>query len=118
MSALGHSGPRPGSTIERDFAEFHRRNPHVYDRLVELARAWHERRPGQKLGMKMLFEVLRWEVAMKTVGEDFKLNNSYTSYYARLIMRQERDLDGLFETRQLHAPDPFSGRLFADLEAA
>lgn len=88
--------------LERAFWEFHRENPEVYTRLVTLARAWKERRPGQKLGMKMLFEVLRWEVAMKTTGDTFRLNNNLTSYYSRLIMQREPELSGLFETRRLH----------------
>lgn len=102
-----HVGPKSGS-IETDFWGFHEANPHVYTRLVELARAWVQRRGPRKLGMKMLFEVLRWEVAMRTTGDDFKLNNNYTSYYARLIMERESDLAGIFETRALHAADPFA----------
>ena len=33
-------------------------------------------------------------------GKDFKLNNNYVSRYARLIMAQEADLEGVFETRE------------------
>ena len=41
------------------FAEFHRDNPLVYDRLVKLAR--RGRNAGAvKLGIGQLFEVLRW----------------------------------------------------------
>lgn len=114
---MSHSGPRTGS-IERDFWAFHGANPHVYTRLVELARAWRQRRGERKLGIGMLFEVLRWQVAMQTTGDDFKLNNNYRSYYARLIMDRERDLAGVFETRQLHAAEPFDGKLFSDQAAA
>jgi hypothetical protein len=102
----GHVGPSPESTIEEAFRRFHRENPHVYRELARLARAWKHRRPDRKVGMKMLFEVLRWRVAMRTRGDDFKLNNNYHSYYARLLMAQEPDLAGLFETRQLHAREP------------
>lgn len=101
----GHRGPRQGSTIEDDFWRFHRENPHVYVRLVELARTWRRRRGSRRLGIGMLFEVLRWEVAMRTTGEDFKLNNNYRSYYARLIMQREPDLAGVFDTRRLHAQE-------------
>jgi hypothetical protein len=114
IAAMGHVGPQPEPTIEQAFWRFHRENPHVYDRLVRLARVWNQRRPGRKMGMKMLFEVLRWEVntgtqvgsAVSTTGDDFKLNNNYHALYARLIMHREPDLDGLFETRRLHAPEP------------
>lgn len=85
--------------IGERFARFHAANPHVYDRLVELAREWKRRR-GERVGIGMLFEVLRWEVAMQTSGDEFRLNNDFRSYYARLIMQREGDLAGIFETRR------------------
>ena len=103
MSNPDHVGPTAGHTIVEDFRRFHEDNPHVYRRLVELARAWNERR-GTAVGIKMLFEVLRWEVAMSSTGDEFKLNNNYHSYYARLIMDREPDLDGIFQLRRLHGP--------------
>lgn len=102
-----HAGPKPGSTIEHDFRDFHAQNPEVYDRLVELARQWKLRRGNAKLGIKMLWEVLRWETALHTRGDDFRLNNNFTSYYARLIMEREPDLEGVFELRRLHTPRPY-----------
>jgi hypothetical protein len=36
-------------------------------------------------------------------GEEFKLNNNYTSRYARLLMEREAGLSGLFATRELRA---------------
>ena len=93
--------PDPG-TIDDSFDRFHSANPWVYDALVELARDLHRRGRG-KVGMKMLFEVLRWHWYMSTTDEssDFKLNNNYTSRYARLIMKNESDLEGIFEIRTL-----------------
>lgn len=40
---------------------------------------------------------------MSTSDPDFKLNNSYRAYYARLIMAQEPDLAGLFALRKSEA---------------
>jgi hypothetical protein len=100
---------QPGATpehgsIEEQFRRFHAENPHVYRELVRLAR--QARAAGaERLGMKQLFEVLRWEHQVRTSDwTGFRLNNNYTSYYARQIMDQEPDLRGVFETRQLHAP--------------
>ena len=87
-------------TIDAAFVRFHSDNPRVYRRLVALARK-AKRRGARRLGMKMLFELLRWDHLLKTSGEPFKLCNSYTSRYARLIMDQEPDLDGIFSTRAL-----------------
>lgn len=93
-----------GCTIEEAFHAFHAANPHVYWELVLLARQ-ARRRGVRRIGIGMLFEVLRWRVALRTGGDEFKLNNNYRSYYARLIMLNEPDLVGVFETRQLHAAD-------------
>jgi len=93
--------------IEEAFWQWHAANPHVYDRLVYLTRDLARRGRG-RVGIGMLFEVLRWH-HLSTVGDadGFKLNNNYRSYYARLIMAQEHDLDGVFELRHLHADEPF-----------
>jgi hypothetical protein len=90
-------------TIQSRFEAFHKRNPFVYDKFCELARRWIGRRGKEKLGMKMLFEVVRWEVYMTTddPASEFKLCNDYHSRYARLIMAQEPDLHGIFELRRL-----------------
>lgn len=100
----GHVGPDSGLTIEETFWRFHHDNPHVYDELVRLARRARSRGAG-RIGIGMLFEVLRWQHTINTTGHPFLLNNNWRSYYARLIMNQEPELDGIFETRRLHTPE-------------
>jgi hypothetical protein len=97
--------PANRSKIERAFWEFHRENPGVYDELVALARDLQQR-GYDRLGIGMLFEVLRWRRMKLTVASqhDFKLNNNYRAYYSRLIMQREPDLDGIFNTRELAVP--------------
>lgn len=87
--------------IQRAFDDFHADNPDVYDELVRLARIWRTRGLN-KLGIATLFEVLRWENHMNGVRDKdgYKLNNNYRALYARLIMEQESDLDGLFDIRE------------------
>ncbi len=96
--------PDRDASIQERYEAFAAANPHVYRRLVQLARDLVAR-GHRKVGMKMLFEVLRWEHAMTTDDptSDFKLNNDYTSRYARDIMDAEPDLDGVFEIRRLTA---------------
>lgn len=92
-------------TIGERFERFHRTNPHVLDALVGLSRQL-VRRGHRRLGMKMLFEVLRWQSMLQTTdtdGEGFKLCNSYTAHYARLVMRVCPDLDGVFNVRPLRS---------------
>ena len=82
------------------FIQFHNDNPHVYKTLVMMARAFRRRRPDQQIGIATLWESLRWDylISIKT-DDDFKLNNNYKAFYARLIMESNRDLDGIFEIR-------------------
>jgi len=87
--------------IEQRFLAFHHKNPEVYQILVGLARKWRDA-GHTNCSIKMLFEVLRWQVGITTKGDDFTLNNSYTSRYARLIAANEPDLAALFQMRQLH----------------
>lgn len=89
-------------TIEDRFNDFHQAHPEVFTQLVRLAREWmsvgHAR-----LGIATLFEKLRWEwhVAGLADRDGYKLNNSYRALYARKIMAENPELDGLFETRSL-----------------
>lgn len=95
--------PPPGS-IQDSFLRFHEANPWVYVALCRLARDLLER--GQtKIGIGMLWEVLRWQHARATqdAKSTFKLNNNLRSRYVRLLMDQEKDLAGVFDVRALQA---------------
>jgi hypothetical protein len=100
MESLVHS--EDGGSLTEQFIRFHRANPWVYDALVTLARDLVHR-GHRRVGIGMLFEVLRWQYQMRTVGDDFKLNNNFRSRYARLIMGSEPDLADVFETRELRS---------------
>jgi hypothetical protein len=85
--------------IQRSFERFHFDNPHVYTALVAFAREAKAAGFG-RYGMKSLFERLRWHYEIELRSTDlYKLNNNYTSRYARLIMATESDLKHFFETR-------------------
>ena len=89
--------------LEEKFMKFHQMNPEVYETLVELA--YQAKQTGkQKIGIKMLWEVMRWQrfLATKDDGK-FKLNNNYPSRYARLIMEQEEELKDIFDVRKLRS---------------
>lgn len=91
--------PTPsGLTIEESFGLFHHGNPHIYRLLKQMA-IDYKRKGHAHCGMKMLWEALRYSSAVKTRGEPYKLNNNYTALYARLLMKQERELVGFFEVR-------------------
>lgn len=108
-------GPAPSFVIpdydEREsiaerFRKFDEANPWIAEALVRLARDWVVRHGDDaRIGIKMLFEVLRWQWHMSVVdtGEPYRLNNDFTSRYARKIMEEHSDLEGVFETRRLRA---------------
>ena len=100
---IGHVGPPEPLTIYEAFMAFHARNPQVYRELVALARRLRKR-GVTVMGISMLYEVLRYRQAVRSEGDAFKLNNSYRSYYARLILLDNPDLAGAFELRELHEP--------------
>lgn len=84
------------------FQKFHSENPRVYVELVQLTRQAYER--GRKrIGIRMLFEVVRWNRFLQTNDHEFKLNNNYHSRYARLIMHNHPEFEGMFELRELKA---------------
>jgi hypothetical protein len=96
------AAPYVGSDeIAAGFLDFHDRNPDVYDMLVTLCRR-AKSRGVTRIGVKRLWEVLRWELSLtRDPQENYDLNNNYTARYSRLIMALEPDLAGIFETRRL-----------------
>jgi hypothetical protein len=91
-----------GKGLAEQFLDFHVQNPEVYVELRTLALQMR-RRGVEQYGIGGLFEVLRWHRRMQTVDQasEFKLNNNYRSFYARLLMDNEPELDGFFELRTL-----------------
>lgn len=88
-----------GETLAERFARFHDLNPHVYVALRRLARDLIEA-GRSRVGIGMLFEVLRWQRMIATRGDEWLLNNDYRAPYARLLMDREPELAGIFETRR------------------
>lgn len=88
-------------TIAERFAEFHDANPSVYAAIRGLA-LQAKRNGFRKWSTKAAFEVLRWQYAIQTKTDDYKLNNNFTAPYARLLMASEPQLAGFFETRGDH----------------
>lgn len=96
--------PHGSKSIQERFESFHRANPWIYNHLTALARDML-RYGRTKLGIKMLWEVMRWNYFKKTSdpNSEFKLCNDYTSRYARLIQSQEPDLANIFELREIRS---------------
>lgn len=88
-------------SIQERFEEFDRNNPRVYLALEKLALERAAKKPG-RFGIKRIMEVIRWDFEdMSAWGDEFKINNSYTSRYARKLITLHPDLKERIETRQL-----------------
>ena len=87
------------------FLTFHTANPHVYDNLVRFTR--EAKRAGlTKVGLSTLLGRCRWYLQIETTTDDaYRLNDHTGPYYARLIMRREPDLAGMFDLRDAIADE-------------
>lgn len=91
----------PELTIEARFRQFHAANPHIYQALRELALA--QARAGvRQIRSKWLFEQLRAAGTAAESRDEYRLNNIYTSRYARLL-DADPELHGLIPQRRLLA---------------
>lgn len=89
----------PHTRIERRFAHFHGANPHVYAeferRAMELLCAG-----ARRIGVKAIAERIRWDVHVRVLTEDYKINNSLVALYARLLIHRHPELAEVIELRQ------------------
>lgn len=110
--------PTPESELQRQFDEWkatpggRRVMADLYELANQYARVW--RRTFIPVSMKLLYEIERHRIKTVTARAQslgvrltksfgYTLNNNFTSHIARHIMDRRRDLDGLFETRELRA---------------
>lgn len=94
--------PDDDRTVQAQFEQFHQDNPDVFLKLEQLTADWLAHQPT--VGMKMLWEVLRWQTttAVSHVSGP-KFNNNYTSRYARLILEKHPEWVGRIRVRELRA---------------
>ena len=96
----------PLMTPRERFEAFHHANPAIYLELETMARELWER-GRRRIGIRMLWETLRWNYNMRVVRDDSiaRLNNNYTPFYARLLVEVHPDWVGLFQLRGDNARD-------------
>ncbi|MCT9003517.1 hypothetical protein [Streptomyces rhizosphaerihabitans] len=88
--------------LQQRFEAFHALNPWVLRHLEDLA-ADCVAKGFRRIGIGMLFELLRWRYGQATRGDAFRLNNDFRSRYARLLIERHPEWAHLFETRALRA---------------
>ena len=97
--------------LDYEFAKFIEENPDIWQQFRMLA-VKLKAKGIDRYGAKAIWEVLRYELALKSVtsGEKYALNNNFTSRFARKLMEEE-DFAGFFELRQLKGGEPQSSHL-------
>lgn len=90
-----------GKTIADSFAEFHAANPKVYDLFKEqVYRAIRNRK--EAVSSKQIINWIRWEVSLNINTKDtYKINDAFTSHYARLFIKDHPHYADMFELREL-----------------
>ena len=81
------------------FKEFHAANPHIYEEFKKLA--FQMKQTGRRrYSSKMIINVLRWNMDLQTVGDEFRINDRFQSIYGRLLIYQYPEFKDFFELRK------------------
>lgn len=92
----------PGLSLQERFDLWVAANPAVVELAEQLTREWLA--AGRtRLGIGALTEQMRWQSGIRTVGEPWKLNNSYRSRLVRRLIERNPSWSEVFATRQLKA---------------
>lgn len=80
------------------FLSWHRNNPQVWTEFERFALEAANR--GRRIGAKAVAERVRWESEIVR-NEEFKIDNSFVSYYARIFAAKYPQHAGFFEFREV-----------------
>ncbi|WP_438491910.1 hypothetical protein [Streptomyces asiaticus] len=100
IAGPAYTRPRSEPTIDERFEDFHAAHPWILEALELLTARWIEA-GGGRIGVKALFEQLRWSSPDASSGNPFRLNNNFTSHYARLLCARHPEWAGVFQLRSL-----------------
>jgi hypothetical protein len=90
------------TTIQERFEAFDAANPQVYRAFkgfaLQLLNAGRRRYSSDAV-----LQRVRWHFAIETTGSDpYRINDHYSSRYARKLIAEDSRFDGFFELRELH----------------
>lgn len=86
------------SLDNKKFCAYHEANPHIYIEFADMTRRTINR--GFKhYSAKGIFELMRWHTGVSADRDCFKINNNYTSFYARLFEENHPQHKGFFRKR-------------------
>ena len=89
-----------GKSIAEGFKDFHEKNPHIYEAFESTVKK-HLKQGRRKLSAKEIVNFIRWNGGFFKNDVDFKINDAYQSYYARLFVELNPDHKDVFSFRKL-----------------
>jgi len=89
-----------GVSIRDGFTKFHKENPHIYTAFKNQAMIAISA-GRKKMSSKLIINWIRWNEYLKTSDKNFKINDAYQSYYARLFVKDHPEYESVFEFRKL-----------------
>jgi hypothetical protein len=85
--------------MRKPFKEYDQENPHIWELFKKntLSAIYNG---FKRFGSKAIFEVIRYNEAVKTGSDGFKVNNSYTPDYVDKFEEQYPHFRGFFKKRK------------------
>ena len=102
FNALPETSSKAPKTIQEKFEEFDKKHPEVWDLFVRFANElWNAGRT--RYSARTIIHRIRWHYDVnKQLDGGFKINNNFSSRYARKLAEQQSDKFGsFFELREL-----------------
>lgn len=92
-----------GDTIASRFERFHAAHPEVYAMFVKFAR--QAKAAGrERFSADAILHRVRWETLVNPQkDESYRVNDHFSSRYARKLIQEDASFAGFFELRKLHA---------------
>ena len=91
-----------GMSIQEKFDKFDKENPTVY--VLFLQQVLKAISKGKnKISEKSVLGFIRWEIQFQTTGDTYKINDIYTSRYARKFVENHPEYKNVFNFRNLRS---------------
>lgn len=86
--------------VKQKWWGWHKDNPHFYEMFERFAMALISKGHSHSSAW-LVVNRIRWETAINTTGDDFKISNDYIAYYARFFHHNHPSHEGFFRTKKL-----------------
>lgn len=85
------------------FGKYHKANPVVWEHFKKFAMEIRATK-RKRYSAWTIINRIRWEHDIGVHSEDFKINNNYIAFYARILIHTNPEFKDFFELRALKKP--------------